>query len=163
MRGATIADVGERNTGGPWACAMPVGLGKGSSSKDCAMARADLRQILADWWLLKGKLVLCGGGGGSGSGGTMTLPPGGIEDDTVPALPSGEPRVPSEEDGERPVELVVGGVLMLLPLLPLVLKGLTKVLHEQVGQRRGSLSSAELRDFRSQCFREKTGMSKNAQ
>lgn len=122
------------------------------------MARADLRQILADWWLLKGKLVLCGGGGGGG--GTMTLPPG-IED-AVPALPSGEPRVPSEEEGERPVELVVGGVLML-PLPLLLLKGLTKVLHEQVGQRRGSLSSAELSDFRSQCLREKTGMSKNAQ
>lgn len=114
------------------------------------MARADLRQILADWWLLKGKLVLCGGGGG------MTTVPG-IDD----AVPKGEPRVPSEEDGERPVELVLGGVLMLLPLF--VLKGLTKVLHEQVGQRRGSLSSAELRDFRSQCLREKTGMSKNAQ
>lgn len=121
------------------------------------MARADLRHILADWWLLKGKLVLCGGGGG------MTTEPG-IEEDAVPdVLPRGEPRVPSEEEGERPVELVVGGVLTtLLPLLVL-LKGLTKVLHEQVGQRRGSLSSAELRDFRSQCLREKTGMSKNAQ
>lgn len=118
------------------------------------MARADLRQILADWWLLKGKLVLCGGGGG------MTTGPC-IEDAVPDALPSGDPRVPSEEEGERPVELVVGGVLTLLPLF--VLKGLTKVLHEQVGQRRGSLSSAELRDFRSQCLRENTGMSKNAQ
>lgn len=65
-----------------------------------------------------------------------------------------ERSVPSE-DGERPVEVV--GVATLLS------KGLMKVLQEQVGHRRGSVSSTELRDLRSQCLREKTGMSKNAQ
>lgn len=43
---------------------LPQGMGKGRLSKDWAMLRADLRQILADWWLLKGKLVAAGITGG---------------------------------------------------------------------------------------------------
>lgn len=39
--------------------ATPVGFGNGSSSKLCAMFSADLRQILALWWLLNGKLATC--------------------------------------------------------------------------------------------------------
>lgn len=45
-------------------------------------------------------------------------------------------------------------------------KGLVKVLQEQVGHWRGSeevSSAVEVRDLRSQCLREKTGMSKKAQ
>lgn len=89
-----------------------------------------------------------GGGGGSGAAGADPV-----------ALPREEdPSVPSD-DGERLVEVVV----LVVGVAALLLNGLAKELQEQVGHWRGSLSSAELRDFKSQCLREKTGMSKKAQ
>lgn len=108
------------------------------------MARADLRQILADWWLLKGKLVVRNNGAAATAVGPLR--------EEVPSVPS--------EEGERLVEAVVVGVVAL----PVVLgKALVKLLQEQVGHWRGSVSSVALRDLRSQCLREKTGMSKKAQ
>lgn len=45
-----------------------------------------------------------------------------------------------------------------------VLNGFVKELHEQVGHLRGSTSASDsFRALRSQCLREKTGMSKKAQ
>lgn len=111
------------------------------------MARADLRQILADWWLLKGKLVVRNSGAAAAAAAAV-----GPLREEVPSVPS--------EEGERLVEAVVVGVVAL----PVVLgKALVKLLQEQVGHWRGSVSSVALRDLRSQCLREKTGMSKKAQ
>lgn len=120
----------------------PVGLGYGSASKECAMLSAALRQMRADWWLLKGKLWM-----------------GEVEEAAV---------VASEGVGERAVPAL--GVEPLLEAgAGAVWKGLVKVLQEQVGHWRGSsaalfmLSEVLLRDLRSQCLREKTGISKKAQ
>lgn len=157
-----MAEVWLRKTGGPsvWACCgIPVGLGKGRSSKEWAILRALLRQILADWWLLKGKLLLLG------MLGTLLL----LLVDTVPAtlalLGDGVARMvgagPSvvEDDGERPAE--VGAVL---PVGVGRLNELERLLQGQVGHCRGSSAlSAKLRDWRSQCLRENTGISKKAQ
>lgn len=65
--------------------------------------------------------------------------------------------------GERPVGEVVSPLLLGVPTPP-VAKGLVIKLQEQAGHCRGSLSSLVLRDdLRSQCLREKMGMSKKAQ
>ncbi|KAG7151807.1 hypothetical protein HYQ46_012383 [Verticillium longisporum] len=53
VRGATRLDVGDRVLGGRHS--WPAALGYGRSSKERATLRAALRQILADWWLVKGK------------------------------------------------------------------------------------------------------------
>lgn len=161
--------VGERNTGGGEIVVLPVGLGNGSSSKAWAMLRAHLRQILADWWLLKGKLTVGLLFAYSEEGGFVV---GVCADKDAATLveeeqqPSVAVSVAEDEDGERPAALVVGVETVVAVLFGPAGKALVKELQEQVGHWRGSsvaMVSVELRDLRSQCLREKTGMSKKAQ
>lgn len=71
-----------------------------------------------------------------------------------------------EDDEDKPAD--TGAAAALLPVGVGKLKGLAKELQEQVGHWRGSsvwlsVEEGELRDWRSQCLREKTGISKKAQ
>lgn len=133
--------------------------------------RADLRQILADWWLLNGNLltlllILVAVVVFVVVPATLALLAGGV------AITVGSVAA-DDDEGDRPADdMVVGAAPVLLPAGVGRLNGLAKVLHEQAGHWRGSslLSAATLldgdvllKDWRSQCLREKTGMSKKAQ
>jgi hypothetical protein len=139
VRGETMLEVGDRKHGG-WQ-GRPLGFGNGMASKLSAMASADRRQILADWWLVKGNDA-------------AAAPPSGT---AAPGRLSGarEDLDPDERGVDAPgvLEDRVAG-------RPLYGE------HEQVNQGRECSawsSCAAPRGLRSQCFPEKIGRSKKAQ